>query len=193
MSGARKINRMTVEEYLAGELDSQIKHEYLDGVIYSMVGARNSHNIIGANALVALSNGLRGHRCRPFNSDTKIRLRLPNEIRFYYPDVSVVCNPNPQSDSFQDKPVVILEVLSRSTRRTDEGEKKDAYLAIPSLAAYLLIEQESAAVTVWRKIDKRFVRENYQGMEAVVPLSEIDAVLTLADIYETVEFTVEQD
>ena len=117
MSAALKWNLVSVEEYLAGELASPIKHEYVSGVIYAMAGARNVHNLIASNALGALHARLRGQRCRPFNSDTKIRVHLPTQVRFYYPDISVICRPNPQSDSFQDEPVVLIEVISRRTRR----------------------------------------------------------------------------
>src|SRR5262245_43140779 len=133
MSAAKKLNLVSVKEYLAGELISPIKHEYLGGVVYAMAGARNVHNVIAGNIFAALHGRLRGRRCRPYNSDTKIRVRLPTQVRFYYPEVSVVCRPNPPTDSFQDEPAVLFEVLSRKTRRIDEGEKKDAYLTIASL------------------------------------------------------------
>ena len=128
MTGAKKLNPISVPEYLAGEQNSLVKHEYIGGAVYAMVGARNAHNVIASNALGALWSSLKGQTCSPYNSDTKIRLRLPNQTRLYYPDTSVVCKSNPPSDSFQDEPVVIIEVLSKQTRRIDEGEKKDAYL-----------------------------------------------------------------
>ncbi len=121
-----------------------------------------------------------------FSSDTKIRIRSPFSTRFYYPDVSVICKPNPLTDTFQDDPVVIVEVLSPSTRRTDEGEKKDAYLTIPSLAVYVLVEPGHASVTVWRRGDAGFVREQHGGLESVIPLPEIQAELPLAELYEGV-------
>src|SRR5947199_6506077 len=104
MSTAKKLNLVSVEDYLAGELDSPIKHEYLGGVVYAMAGARNLHNRIATNALGALHARLRGRPCQPFNSDTKIRVRLPTQTRFYYRDASVVCRPNPDQDSYQDEP-----------------------------------------------------------------------------------------
>src|SRR5260370_21917619 len=116
MSTATKLNLVPVEEYLAGELVSPIKHEYLGGVLYARAGARNVHNVIAVNINGALYVRLRGRPCRPFNSDTKIRVRLLTYVRFYYPDASVSCRPNPQTDSFQDEPAVIFEVLSRRTR-----------------------------------------------------------------------------
>src|SRR6202035_3740103 len=107
MSAAKKWNRISVDDYLAGELVSPVKHEYLGGVVYAMASARNAHNLIAANTQGSLHTRLRGRRCRPYNSDTKIRIVLPTpatQVRFYYPDVPVICRPNPQTDSFQDEP-----------------------------------------------------------------------------------------
>jgi Uma2 family endonuclease len=191
MSAATKRSLISVEDYLKTELASPVKHEYLGGVVYAMAGARNSHNVIAGNIFAALHVRLRGQPCRPFNSDTKIRLRLLTHFRFYYPDTSVVCRPNSPNDSFQDEPVVIVEVLSRNTRRIDEGEKKDGYLTIPSLSVYVLVEQESPAVVVFRRTPLGFVREVYEGLGMVVPLAEIGAVLPLAVVYEAVEFLPE--
>jgi Uma2 family endonuclease len=191
MSALKPIRLVSVEDYLSGELISRVKHEYLGGVVYAMAGARNVHNIIGGNIFASLHGRLRGKPCRPFNSDTKIRIRLPSQTRFYYPDTSVICRPNPQDDSFQDEPAVLFEVMSRQTRRTDEGEKKDAYLTIPSLSVYALVEQETAAVIVYRRTEQGFVREVYEGTDAVIPLAEIDTTLPLAEIYDGVQFTPE--
>lgn len=193
MTAAKKLNLISVEDYLSGELLSPIKHEYLGGVVYAMAGARNVHNLIATNVLGTLHARLRGQRCRPFNSDTKIRIRLPAQVRFYYPDVSVICQPNSQDDSFQDQPAVLVEVLSRKTRRIDEGEKKDAYLTIPSLCVYLLVEQEMPAIVAYRRTAQGFVREVYEGLDAVVPLGEIQTVLPLAEVYEAVEFVPEPE
>lgn len=108
-----------------------------------------------------------------------------------YPDLSVVGRPNPPNESFQDEPVVLVEVLSRSTRRLDEGEKKDAYLAIPSLSVLLLVEQERPAVLAFRRTEQGFVREVFQGLQALVPLAEVGAELSLADLYDGLELTPE--
>src|ERR1700719_4638260 len=110
MSLAKKLNLVSVEDYLASELISPVKHEYLAGVVYAMAGARNLHNLISSNTHGSLHARLRGRSCRAFTSDTKIRVRLPTHFRFYYPDASVICRPNPSNDSFQDEPAVILEV-----------------------------------------------------------------------------------
>ena len=193
MSAAKKLNLVSVDDYLAGELVSPVKHEYLGGAVYAMAGGPNVHNLINGNVFGSLHPQLRGRRCRPFNSDTKIRVRLPTQVRFYYPDVSVICRPNPQNDSFQDEPAALFEVVSRGTRRVDEGEKKDAYLMIPSLSVYVLVEQETAAAVVYRRTEQGFVREVYEGLDAVIPLGEIEADLPLAEIYDGVEFRPEPE
>ena len=88
---------------------------------------------------------------------------------------------------------MIAEVLSRKTRRIDEGEKKDAYFAIPSLSAYLLIEQETPAVVVHRRTPHGFLREVSAGLDSVIALDDIAAELPLAEIYEGVEFSPETE
>ena len=191
MSAVKQLNTISVEDYLVGELVSQVKHEYFGGVVYAMAGGRNAHNVIAGNIYGLLHARLRGRRCSPFNSDTKIRVQLPTHTRFYYPDVSVVCSSNPQDDSFQDQPVAIFEVLSRSTRLTDGVEKRDAYLTIPSLRVYALVEQETAVVLLYRRTDQGFVREAYDDLKAVIPLPEIETELPLAEVYEGVEFSAE--
>lgn len=187
MSPVEKHDHMPVEAYLAGELKSDVKHEYIGGQVYAMAGASIDHNRIASNVLTSLGVQLRGQRCEAFNPDMKIRIRLSTHVRFYYPDVSVVCRSNAGTDSFQDEPALIVEVVSPDTRRIDEGEKKDHYLTIASLNVYMLLEQDATAAVVFRRTDNGFVRESYVGRGSVVPLPEIGASLELADAYERVE------
>jgi Uma2 family endonuclease len=190
MTALEKPGSITIAEYLAGEEISDVKHEYLGGAVHAMAGASNQHNAVAVNALLSLGTRLRGKSCRPFNSDTKIRIEYPDHTRFYYPDALVVCHPNPPTDHFQDRPVVIIEVLSDSTRRTDLGEKRDAYLTIPSLKVLIFVESETPAVTVHRrKAEGGFAVEAYAGLDAIIPLPEIDADLPLAELYEQVGFS----
>ena len=128
-----------------------VKHEYLGGVVYAMAGATNAHNRIAGNVFGGLFSRLAERGASHCNSDTKVRIKLPAHIRFYYPDAMVVCRPNPPLDTFQDEPVVIVEVASTQTRRIDASEKKDAYLAIPSLEVYLLIEPGQPRIIMWRR------------------------------------------
>lgn len=184
---------ISVEDYLAAELDSSTRHEYVGGVVYAMAGGRNTHNLIAGNIFASLHARLRGSSCRPYNSDTKIRIRLPSHVRFYYPDLSVIFRPNPGRDTFQDEPAVIVEVLSRRTRRQDEGEKREAYLQIPSLSHYLLVEQEEPLIVCYRRTDQGFVRETFDGMGASLPLARLETELVLAEAYEGVTFEEDPD
>jgi Uma2 family endonuclease len=186
MSTASRLRPVPVDEYLDGETRSERKHEFIDGIVYAMVGASNSHNTIATNVTGLLHSQLRGKTCRVFNADAKVRVRLPSGTRFYYPDASVVCQPNRPEDTFNDAPVVIIEVLSESTRRTDEHEKREAYAAIDSLLVYVLLEQDSAAAVVYRRGDAGFTREVFVGPDAVIPLTEVDCELRLADVYANV-------
>lgn len=188
MTAAKQIELVSVEDYLAGELVSEVKHEYSGGFVYAMAGARNVHNQIAVAFLGSLYARLRGKTSQPFNSDTKVRVQFPTHTRFYYPDGMVVCAPNPPDATFQDHPVVIAEVVSEATRRIDEGEKRDAYLTIPSLMAYLVVETDRARVVVHRRTDNGFVAEVYEGADASIPLDAIDAELPLAELYDRVVF-----
>ena len=181
----------TIAEYLAGEEDSTVKHEFLGGTVHAMAGATNQHNAIAISSIIALGSQLRGKACQPFNSDTKVRVEFSDHTRFYYPDAMVVCHPNPPAEHFQDRPVLLIEVLSDSTRRADLGEKRDAYLTIPSLKVLLFVEPDTPMVTLHRrKPEGGFAIEHHSGMDAVIPLPEIEGNLPLAALYERVELNV---
>ncbi len=185
----RQASPISVAEYLAGEELSGVKHEYLGGEVHAMAGASNRHNAIATNSLLSLGAGLRGKPSRLFNSDTKVRIEFSDHVRFYYPDAQVVCRPNPNTDHFQDNPVVVVEVLSESTRRTDLVEKRPAYLGISSLKVLIVVEPNEPRVLVHRRqVDGGFQIEHYTGLDAVIPLPEIEAILPLAEIYEQIEF-----
>jgi len=191
VTAAQTPTPVSIAEYLEGEASSPEKHEYLGGAMHAMAGGSNRHNTIAGNAFAALHLQLRGKSCRPFNSDTKVRIDLPDHTRFYYPDAMVVCTPNAESDHYQERPVVLVEVLSEATRRTDLGEKRDAYRMLPSLKTLLFVETETPSILVHRrKADGGFAEERYVGTDAIVPLPEIEATLPLADLYSGADFAV---
>jgi Uma2 family endonuclease len=190
MTALRQPSLISVADYLDGEEISDVKHEYLGGEIHSMAGATNRHNTVATNAVTSLSHGLRGKTCQAFNSDTKVRIEQSDHVRFYYPDALVVCHPNPDTDRFQDNPVVVVEVISESTRRTDLGEKRAAYLGIPSLKVLMFVETEEPRVVIHRRrAEGGFEIEHHSGLDAVIPLPEVGAALALAELYERVTFT----
>ena len=179
-------HHVTVEDYLASEALAFEKHEYVAGNVYVLTERTNAHAAVSSNLIGCIGLQLRGRPYRPFSSDAKVRICLADGTRFYYPDAQVVCRSNPSGDHFQDEPVIVFEVVSESTRRIDEQEKRAAYLAIPTLNAYVLIEQDRPAATVWRRTGQGFVREDYAGLEAVLAFGEIDARLTLGELHEGV-------
>lgn len=185
---------MSVEEYLESEKLSDVKREYVGGVVYAMAGASVRHDTLVANIVGSLVGSLRGKRCRAFTPDMKIRLKFPTHFRFYYPDATVVCDRDPPSEeAFIDNPVVVFEVLSRSTRRLDQGEKMDAYLSMHSLSVYALVEQEVPLITLHRRTDQGFVRETCEGLGSALALPEVGLDLPLSHIYDRVEFFPEPD
>ena len=189
MTALRQPDFLSIEDYLAGEEVSEVKHEYLGGVVHAMAGGTNRHNSIAGNVFALLHSSLTRKPCRPFNSDTKVRIRYRDHTRFYYPDAMVVCRPNPEADHFQDEPVVIVEVLSDSTRRADLVEKRDAYFTLPSMKVLVFVEPDAPEALVYRATPEGgFAMECHCGIDAVVPLPEIDAALPLAGVYDRVEF-----
>ena len=126
-----------------------------------------------------------------FNSDTKIRIRMTSQTRFYYPDVSIICRPNPQSDVFQDQPSVIIEVLSDSTRRIDEGEKCEAYLTIPTLTHYILLEQNAPSAIIYERGERSFDRQVLSSISERIEIPDVKLTLELAAVYNGVDFSEE--
>ena len=193
MASAERLSPITVDDYLAGELHARSKHEYVAGMVYGMAGGTYAHNLVASNVLGELHAKLKGKPYRALNSDSKVRVQSGTYTRFYYPDASIVCGENVLDDVFQDKPTVIVEVLSESTRRTDEGEKLEAYQKIPTLNVYILFEQDLAAAVVYRRVSREFIREVYFDLKTTINLPEIDAVLQLASVYEEVDFVSESE
>lgn len=189
MSSAERPTFVCVEEYLATEELAETKHEYVDGWVRAMTGATVRHNQVAVNTLVHLANSLKGHPCRPFGSDMKLRIRDQKKTRFYYPDLQVICESNAPADQFQDNPKLIIEVLSPSTRQYDLDEKLNAYLSIPSLQWYVILEQHQPIAIVLRRTDNGFLREVYEGLDAVIDLPWLGCSLLLSEVYRNVEFT----
>src|SRR5258708_28293024 len=142
MQLAAQIDGVSVEDYLATEEGSEIKHEYIDGALYAMAGASKEHNQIAGNIYAILHNGLRGRRCRAFISDLKVRLKLMGDDVFYYPDVVVGCDPRDTHRHFLRFPKVIVEVASKSTERLDRREKRLSYQTLETLEEYVLVAQD---------------------------------------------------
>jgi Uma2 family endonuclease len=179
---------MTVN-YLTAEEKSETRSEYVDGWVRAMSGASVRHNQVKVNCTIHLGTLLRRNRCRPFDSDMKLRIRRQGRTRFYYPDLQVICESNAPTEQFQDTPVLIIEVLSPSTRQYDLDEKLNAYLQIASLEYYIILEQHMPLAIAMRRTPQGFLRESYEGIEATINLPFLDCTLALREIYDGIEFT----
>lgn len=187
MTAVRELDLISEEDYLRGELVSQIKHEYLDGRVYAMSGWTANHSGVATNFLRSVGNGLAGSGCRTFTGDLSVRIEQNANVTYYYPDASVVCVPVDGTSPFTEDPAVILEVLSPSTRRIDETSKLQGYMSLASLQVCLLAESDQPLVTVYRRKVDHFAVEVYEGRDLEIPLPEIEMELSLAELYENVE------
>ena len=174
-----------VEEYLEGELLSEVRHEFVSGYVYAMAGASDEHNRIAGNIFAFLHAALRGKRCEAFTNDMKVKLSPQIGDVFYYPDALVACDPTDKSRYFRERPTVIIEVLSPETERTDRREKAQAYRTIPSVQAYVLVEQDRMRLTVLRPVGNQdWQTETVEGRDGTLRLPEIGVEIPCERIYE---------
>ena len=169
------------EDYLASEQVSDVKREYIDGQVYAMAGASYNHNCVSANMLGELRNHLKGKPCTTFMADIKVKLGRD----YVYPDVLVDCGKMRGDDLFASSPVIIVEVLSRSTRKTDMTTKLIRYINLPSLQEYVLIEADMVLVQVMRR-SKGWMPE-YFFLGDDVYFESIDLSLPVEAIYDRVD------
>lgn len=181
MSTAAQLDFISEQEYLAGEQISEIKYEYIDGYVYAMSGASNNHNLIAGNVFSTLANHLKKKPCRPYISDMKVKIGS----RYFYPDVLVDCSNLTGDSYYTEQPIILVEVLSKSTRRMDETTKRMTYMQIPSLQEYILIEQDFVDVEIIRRETGWLSEHYFLGDE--LTLSSIGLTLTVEDIYERVQ------
>jgi Uma2 family endonuclease len=177
------------EEYLAQERLAERKSEYFQGEIFAMSGASSQHVWIVANLMYELGRQLRGKPCRISASD--LRLRVTPAGLYTYPDVMVVCGEPRYADDRTDtllNPVLIIEVLSKSTRGYDRGEKFQFCRTLPSLLEYLTISQEGPHIEHWtRQRENHWDFVDLDDLGQNVELSSIGCVLPLAEVYYNIE------
>lgn len=179
---AKKNDHISVDDYLDGEKSSEVKHEYVEGLVYAMAGASVKHNMITANVIGALWGSLRGADCFPLSSDMLLKTA---DDHYRYPDVMVVCDDDISSDEYiRESPVLIMEVLSKSTRKKDKTEKREEYFTIPSLQEYILIEQDFSEIDVQRRSNNW--QSSYYFLGDEITLESVDVTLSVEDIYQRV-------
>lgn len=181
---------VTPEEYLAYERRAEYKNEYIDGQIYAMTGASRRHNLIVGNIFSELKQKLRGRPCETYMSD--MRVRIPSTNIYTYPDVAVACDEPRFEDVEVDtllNPLLLVEVLSKSTERYDRRVKFNYYRTLESLTEYLLVSQDECHVAQHvRQPDGRWLLTDIRGRESQVELASVECTLALNEIYDRVSF-----
>lgn len=173
---------LSPDDYLRLERRAEVKNEFIGGEMVAMSGASLSHNLISGNLFATVHGQLRGRTCRVFGSD--LRVRAGDD--YFYPDLSVAC-PGPEvegpgGDNLTN-PTVLCEVLSPSTERRDRTVKSAAYRRLPSLMAYLLIDQDRPYVECLRRRGPFWVYESYDRLDDSIDLEVIGCRLSLSELY----------
>ncbi len=185
---ARDAREMTYADYVALERAGQLKHEYVNGLVYAMAGGTPEHarlaQAIGAELRVAL----RGKPCAPFSSDLRVRVAATG--RTTYPDVTVVCGALQHADDDADavtNPALIVEVLSDTTENADRGDKWAHYQRIASLREYVLVSQNQQRIEVFSRDGSQPDLWHYRdhGPGARITLAGLDVVIELDAVYES--------
>lgn len=174
-----KKNYISEEDYLDIEQNSDIKHEYIDGEMWAMAGAKRNHNEITSTLTRHLGNHLDGSPCSVFISDMKVKV----DHNFFYPDVMIACDD--EHDYYTEKPRIIFEVLSKSTEKFDKSFKMTCYKTLPTLQEYVLIEQDKAEIMVCRRNNSWAAEFFFLGDN--VTFESIDLTLSVETIYQRVK------
>lgn len=178
---------ISVEEYLDGERDSPVRHEYVDGQVYAMAGGSDRHNRLSLNLASRLNDHLVDSECEAFINDMKIKV---GEVLYYYPDVVVACDETPTDRYTREHPVLVVEVISPSTERTDRQEKLIAYKRVPSMREYILASQDRMLIEIHRRIgdSDEWTREILINPDDLLRLESVKMNLQLKDVYRNVRF-----
>jgi len=180
MSALESIQWVDVEDYLLGERDGQVRHEFVAGRVYAMTGGSVYHNRIALAFASVLRDKLGNRPCDVFMADMQVRAQQA----YYYPDVMVVCDPQDRDPYTKISPLLIAEVISPTTRSIDEREKRGAYLGLESLREYLLIEQDRAEVRVIRRLNTGAWTEEAYGLDGEIRLESLGLDIAMRHLYE---------
>ncbi|GAA5512566.1 hypothetical protein Dcar01_01282 [Deinococcus carri] len=174
------LRKISEEEYLRTEETSPVKREYVDGFVYAQAGASLPHNRIATNIQAVLIPATRSRGCWSYASDMKVQVSSPGRLRYYYPDIVVICEPHEDLRQAETRPCLVVEILSQSTRQVDLTYKAQDYLSLPSLQGYLLVDSENRAAELYKRLPQGWTVDIVQD-EVTLPC--LDIPLSLDDIY----------
>lgn len=185
MNTVTSVRRYTLEEYLAMEPEGEVRHEFINGELFALVGASLRHNLIVTNWVAALHSHLRGTPCQVVASDRKVLIAVADRV--YYPDVMVRCDDdsNPIDEYTETTPRLIIDVLSSSTAAVDRRQKRLDYQMLDSLQDYVLVAQATPTVEVYSRQRDDWTITTFKARDDIV-LPSIDCQLPMAMIYENI-------
>lgn len=178
-----KYDLVPFEDYLTGEREVEIRSEYVDGLVYAMAGTSRTHNTITSSFHALIETHLR-EEYRVWQSDMKTVIQHKGQRFAYYPDIMATCSILDEDEYICTNPILIVEVLSDSTERTDLKEKFDNYTTIPSLLEYVVVSQDVPLIRLWRRRTS-WEREIYRAGE-VFHLESIALNVPVEHIYRRV-------
>ncbi len=186
---ATKQKLMSEAEYLAFEEKSKLRHEFMDGEIFSMAGVKRNHSLASTNISRVLGNQLLETNCEVHSTDFRVRVRNGHYV---YPDIAVACNhiEITDNDTTLLNPTVIFEVLSKSTEKRDRGEKQEDYFNLESVIDYLLVSQDKIKVEHYhREANKKWSLQIYTDLNETIVLDSIKCKILLSEIYYKLNIT----
>lgn len=185
MASAQTVENISLAEYLEGEKHSEIRHEFVNGQVFAMAGASKRHNRLCGNLYREFTSSLSKTDCDVFMESVKVRA---DEVTIYYPDIVVTCEES-NDDYVVYQPILIVEVISPSSERTDRYEKLQVYKRMPGLQEYAIVWQEEMMIEIHRRIDaENWAAERYVSPSAMIKFDSVNAEISLAEIYQNVVF-----
>ncbi len=186
MAIPKKLSYITVAEYLKDERGAEVRHEYVDGSIYSMAGESRRHNRIASNCFRLFSNQLDETNCETYFEGIHLRT---SSTTYYYPDVVITCETEREDENYIIQfPCLIVEVLSPSTASTDKREKLIAYKMLESLQEYAIVWQDEMRVELHRRNNEGWLTFFHTQPEDEVEFASINCQTTVAEIYRGIKF-----
>ena len=187
--GLAALGRFTESEYEEMEAKADYRSEYFNGEIFAMAGGTPRHSILCGSMIRCVGNAVNGNRCHVM--DCNMRIRIPTGLQTY-PDMSVVCGEIKLAPGRTDcmvNPLLVVEVLSKSTESYDRGEKFTNYKTLPSLREYVLVSQTEPLIEVFRRGKTgRWTETMCQGLDATIRFDSVGASINLVDVYRGIDF-----
>ncbi len=178
---------MTVTDYIEWEARQELKHEYIDGAIIEVSGGTGNHSKIMVNISAVIYNQIDHSNCVVHSSEMRVKV---SDTRYVYPDLSALCGEEVYEDESEVtllNPVFVVEVTSPSSATYDRVDKLGFYLDVPSIEAYLIVDQDRLRADLYTRAEEGWYVRVFNQPEAVIPLDALNCELSLAQVYRGIQ------